>query len=464
MISAFDETVCAPATAVGTGAISIIRVSGPDALVVADRVLRLRNGSVQDAPGYSLKFGTVEDGGATLDEVLVAVFRAPHSYTGEDGVEIYCHASPFIVERTLQLLVSAGCRMAGPGEFTRRAFVHGRMDLAQAESVADLIGASSAAAQRVAMHQLKGDYSRELRVLRDELVRIVSLMELELDFSEEDVTFADRSRLETLLRESLRHIDALAGSFRTGNAIKNGVPVAIVGAVNSGKSTLLNALVGEQRAIVSDVPGTTRDTVEECVTLGGVLLRFIDTAGLRSRAGRIEKIGIARTYEKIDQALIVLCVLDATRPDEVLAHEAARVAERMDQLQQRLILLLNKSDEAPGRPVPSGLPAGPVLAISARTGAGLEALRSALADAAGLGFGADAGLGSSMVTNLRHYEALTRAGETLRRVLDGLAGGISTELLTQDRREAIRELGSIFGEITTDEILGSIFERFCIGK
>ena len=464
MITAYDETVCAPATAVGTGAISIIRISGPDALAVADRVLRLRRGSVQDAPGYSLRFGTVEDEGGTLDEVLVAVFRAPHSYTGEDGVEIYCHASPYIVERMLQLLVAAGCRMADPGEFTRRAFVHGRLDLAQAESVADLIGASSAAAQRVAMHQLKGAYSQELRTLRDELVQIASLMELELDFSEEDVTFADRSHLDALLREALRHIDSLAGSFRMGNAIKNGVPVAIVGAVNSGKSTLLNALVGEQRAIVSDLPGTTRDTVEECVTVDGVLVRFIDTAGLRSRAGRIEKIGIARTYEKIDQAFIVLCVLDATQPDEVLVREAAQVAGRMDLSQQRLILLLNKTDAATGRPVPSGLPAGPVLTISAKSGAGLDALRAALADAAGIRGGADAALGASMVTNLRHYEALCRAGDALRRVREGLAAGISTELLTQDMREGIRELGSIFGEITTEDLLGNIFERFCIGK
>ena len=463
MITAYDETVCAPATAVGTGAISIIRISGPEALGVADKIIRFRKGSAAASAGYSLKFGNIFDGDALLDEVLAAIFRAPHSYTGEDSVEIYCHASPFIVERTLQLLVEGGCRMATAGEFTRRAFVNGRMDLAQAESVADLIGAGSAAAQRVAMHQLKGAYSAELRTLRDALVDIASLMELELDFSEEEVEFADRSRLETLLQDALAHIDALSGSFRTGNAIKNGVPVAIVGAVNSGKSTLLNALVGEQRAIVSDIPGTTRDTVEECVTLDGVLFRFIDTAGLRSRAGRIERIGIARSYEKLSQAYIVLCVLDAGQADDTLVKEAAQVAERMDG-EQRLILLLNKSDRVPGRGAPLGLPAGPVLAISAKSGAGLDALKKALVDAAGISGGVDAGLGTSMVSNLRHYEALCRAGEALRRVLDGLHQGLSTELLTQDMRDGIRELGSIFGEITTDDLLGRIFERFCIGK
>ena len=464
MVTAYDETVCAPATAVGTGAISIIRISGPDALAVADRIIRFRKGSTATSAGYSLKFGNIYDSGSLLDEVLVALFRAPHSYTGEDSVEIYCHASPFIVERTMQLLVEGGCRMATAGEFTRRAFVNGRMDLAQAESVADLIGASSAAAQRVAMHQLKGAYSAELRALRDELVDIASLMELELDFSEEDVEFADRSHLKELLEKALRHIDALAGSFRTGNAIKNGVPVAIVGAVNNGKSTLLNALVGEQRAIVSEIPGTTRDTVEECVTLDGVLFRFIDTAGLRARAGKIERIGIARSYEKLSQAYIVLCVLDACEPDEELVKQATQVASHVDPAQQRLILLLNKSDRAADRTLPSGLPEAPVLAISAKSGAGLDALRRTLVESAGINGGVDAGLGTSLVTNLRHYEALRRAGDALRRVQDGLQQGLSTELLTQDIREGILELGSIFGEITTDDLLGRIFERFCIGK
>ena len=296
IINTFNETICAPATSTGTGAVSIVRVSGPDALAIADKVVRLRKRSVSQAPGYSVHYGTVYDGGEALDDVLVLVFRAPLSYTGEDSVEISCHASSYIVQRIMFLLIEAGARAAEAGEFTKRAFVNGKMDLAQSEAVADLISSGSKAAHRIALNQLRGGYSEVLQKMRSKLLEITSLMELELDFSEEDVQFADRSELKRLTEDACDLISSLASTFRLGNAIKNGVPVAIVGAVNSGKSTLLNALVGEDRAIVSDIAGTTRDTVEETVTLGSTLFRFIDTAGIRNASETIEKLGIERTF------------------------------------------------------------------------------------------------------------------------------------------------------------------------
>ena len=289
------KTICAPATSVGSGAVSMIRVSGPDALAIADRVVHFRQGSCASSAGYTLKFGTVPD----VDDVLVSIFRAPHSYTGEDSVEISCHASPYVVERLLQMLCGAGAVPAEPGEFTRRAFTNGKMDLSQAEAVADLIASSSEASHHVAMHQLKGGISTELQQLRSQLVDITSLMELELDFSEEEVEFADRNQLISLLDSALSHLRRLTDSFRLGNAIKRGVPVAIVGATNTGKSTLLNALLGEDRAIVSPVAGTTRDTVEELFNIDGIAFRLIDTAGIRETSDEIENIGIDRTFEKL---------------------------------------------------------------------------------------------------------------------------------------------------------------------
>ena len=296
-----NDTICAPATSVGAGAISVVRISGPEAMAAVDRVVRFRNGDAASAPGYSVKFGSVEG----LDEVLVAIFRAPHSYTGEDSAEISCHASPYIVSTLLDRLTEAGCRLAEPGEFTQRAFLNGKMDLAQAEAVADVIASATSAQHRVAMNQLRGGYSAELRGLRKQLLELTALMELELDFSEEDVEFADRSRLRELLDTACSHCRQLADSFRLGNAIRNGVPVAIVGAPNSGKSTLLNALLRDDRAIVSDVPGTTRDTVEETCVIDGVLFRFIDTAGIRASSDEVERLGIERTFRKISEAEIV---------------------------------------------------------------------------------------------------------------------------------------------------------------
>ena len=445
----FGDTICAPASGTG-GAISIIRVSGPDALKLADSIVRFRTGAALSSEGYTLKFGSIPD----VDDVLVSVFRAPHSYTGEDAVEISCHASRIIVEKILQMLVATGGRMAEPGEFTRRAFVNGKMDLSQAEAVADLIAASSELSHKVALSQLKGAYSSELKALREELVQLATLLELELDFSEEELEFADRAHLQALLDKATAHVEKLVESFRTGNAVRNGVPVAIVGPVNAGKSTLLNALLGEDRAIVSDVPGTTRDTVEETLTLGGILFRFIDTAGLRESNDRIEKIGIERSYDSIAKAQTVVAVLDGCAPLPEVQKSFAAIAERA--AGKNLIVLRNKVDICGGA-APEGLNA---LDVSARTGEGLDALRNKLVEVSGL----EDWNGSALVTNVRHYEALERALDSLRQVSLGLHRKSPTELLAQDLRDAIRELGSIFGEVSTDEILGSVFSKFCIGK
>jgi tRNA modification GTPase len=411
--------------------------------------------------------GTVFDGNEELDSVLVSLFRAPRSYTGEDAAEISCHASLYIASRILALLVDAGARMAGPGEFTRRAFANGKMDLAQAEAVADLVAASSQAAQRVAMTQLKGGYSSELRALREQLVEMASLLELELDFSEEDVEFASRGRLASLLDRTLSEVESLASSFQAGNAIKNGVPVAIVGAVNTGKSTLLNALVGDERAIVSDIAGTTRDTVEEQVLIDGVCFRFIDTAGLRRTSGVVERMGIERSLESVSKASVVLVVLDGSAPLPALRDIFAQISAKVDAARQTLIVIRNKKDICGGSwilspaAVAADLGVERVFDMSARTGEGLDVLRSELAA------GWKEALSSHediMVTSLRHYEALCRAASALREVGSGLSSGLPTDLIAQSLRLSIYELNTIFGEVTTDELLGEIFGRFCIGK
>lgn len=450
----FDDTICAPATPVGAGAISIIRVSGPETFRIVDAVVEFKKGCASESAGYSIKYGCIPE----VDEVLVSIFRTPHSYTGEDSVEISCHASSYIVSRIIELLLAAGARSAEPGEFTRRAFVNGKMDLAQAEAVADVIAAGSEAAHRVALNQLRGKYSTELKELRDQLVQLSSLLELELDFSEEDVEFADRAKLGALLDETSAHIGRLCDSFRMGNAIRKGVPVAIVGAVNAGKSTLLNALLGEERAIVSDIPGTTRDTVEELMTIGGVQFRFIDTAGIREASDTIEKIGIERSLQSLQKAEIVLGVLDGLAPVTEIRKACNEILGKVSP-SQTLILLLNKIDAAP-RDLADELGV-PVLDISAKTGVGLDTLRERIAaDYASAAVSGNA----TLVTNLRHFEALSRARNDLSAVRSGLDVGTTTDLLAEDLRSAIRELGSIFGEIAPDEVLGNIFSKFCIGK
>ena len=462
----YTHTICAPATSVGTGAISVVRLSGPDTMAVVDRVVRFRSGTAAQAPGYSLKFGTVEG----LDDVLVSLFRAPHSYTGEDAAEISCHASPYIVSTLLDRLAEAGCRLAEPGEFTRRAFLNGKMDLAQAEAVADVISSSSEAQHRVAMNQLRGGYSAELRALRKQLLELTALLELELDFSEEDVEFADRSRLRALLDTACSHCRQLADSFRLGNAIRNGVPVAIVGAPNSGKSTLLNALLRDDRAIVSDVPGTTRDTVEETCVIDGVLFRFIDTAGIRASEDEVERLGIERTFRKISEAEIVLGVVDISTSEEQVTQDLKTIAERIEFKQQILLILANKTDKTGVNKIVTTLnffvsstkielDKTSVIEISAKTGKGLENLRSALVSRANV-----ASASGTLVTNARHAAALREAAASLSAVSDGLDTGRPSDLLAEDLRAALASLGSITGEITTDEVLGEIFSRFCIGK
>ena len=492
-----EDTICAPATVPGTGAISVIRVSGPEALNVADKVVTCIKGSISEAPGYTMKFGTVRTAsGEVLDEVLVSVFRAPHSYTGENSVEISCHASSYIVSSLMDLLYEAGARAAEPGEFTQRAFLNGKMDLAQAEAVADVIASQNATAHRIAFKQMKGGFSSELKGMRSELLELVSLMELELDFSEEEVEFADRSRLESLLEQIIAHISRLIESFKLGNAIKNGIPVAIAGATNTGKSTLLNALLGENRAIVSDVHGTTRDTIEETLNIGGVLFRFIDTAGIRETDEIVEKIGIERTFMKISEASIVLAMLDLTRNLEENEALIQEVFEKVDLQSQKLLILLNKADiEAGNKNVNfknfivsyldnknvknniltsesligekvinnsvNAFSGVNILKISAKTGLGIENLKQILAQSQKDLLGSSE---ETLVTNQRHAQALSDACTSLFRVREGLATGLPTDLAAQDIREAIYHLGSIVGEISTDEVLGNIFRNFCIGK
>ena len=474
-----EDTICAPATVPGTGAISVIRISGPDALAIADKVISCRHGSISAAKGYTIRFGTVsaEDGGV-IDEVLASIFHAPHSYTGEDSVEISCHASSYIVSEILTQLHKAGARSAEPGEFTQRAFLNGKMDLAQAEAVADVIASQNAAAHRIAFKQMKGGFSSELRGMRSELLELVSLMELELDFSEEEVEFADRSRLDTLLSEIIAHVSRLIDSFRLGNAIKNGVPVAIAGATNTGKSTLLNALLGEDRAIVSDIHGTTRDTIEETLNIDGVLFRFIDTAGLRETSETIERIGIERTFKKISEASIVLGMIDLTRDFESTCETIRDIVDKVDFECQKLIILLNKTDisgdnnnvnisnfivsELDSKEVDESITTMvPIIPISAKTGSGIAELRTILASSQRDLLGDS---DTTLVTNQRHVQALTDARTSLLRVREGLAAGLPTDLAAQDIREAIYHIGSIVGEISTDEVLGNIFANFCIGK
>ncbi|MBQ3820243.1 MAG: tRNA uridine-5-carboxymethylaminomethyl(34) synthesis GTPase MnmE [Bacteroidales bacterium] len=453
-MSRAEDTICAPATSAG-GAICVIRVSGSGCFAAVDAVVRMRRGSAASAKGFSVHFGEVEG----LDEVLVCVFRAPQSYTGEDMAEISCHASPYVVSEMLRRLGASGCRMAGPGEFTRRAFTAGKMDLAQAEAVADLIAASSQAAHKLAFSQMRGHYSQRLRELRQQIIELGALMELELDFSEEEVEFADRGRLELLAREALGQIERLADSFRLGNAFKRGIPVAIVGPVNSGKSTLLNALLGEERALVSDIPGTTRDTVEEVLVLGGVAYRFIDTAGLRQTAETVEKMGIERSLEQIGKASIVLVLLDASAPVAELAGVVADVRARLRE-DCRAIWVRSKSDIG-GPDFASELGLEGLISISAKTGEGLTELRDAICAGARQDLLAADGL---LVTNQRHQQALLRAAEDLRRFLDGLSTALPTDLLAEDLRSATAALGTIFGEVTPDDVLGEVFGRFCIGK
>lgn len=482
------DTICAPATIVGSGAISVIRVSGPHTFQAVDKVVRFRKGDAATSAGNRIKFGTINKGEELVDEVLVSIFRAPHSYTGEDSAEISCHASAYIAGEIMALLMENGCRMAMPGEFTQRAFINGKMDLTQAEAVADVIASTTAASHRVAMNQLKGGFSAELSSLRAQLLEMASLMELELDFSEEDVEFADRGRLLALLDKTLERVNSLASSFKLGNAIKNGVPVAIVGATNAGKSTLLNAILGEQRAIVSDIEGTTRDTIEETFNINGVLFRFVDTAGIRGEnADTIEKIGMERSFQAIRKAEIVILLLDALTLSGLSCAPGGSLASILDSVDysnQKLIVCFNKADLIGENDGNNFVRTNNIIVsyinnkgfdnftssesfrslnISAKSGKGLDLLLDTLSQMEKNQL-KSASESSVLVTNLRHYQALVTASENLAQVRSGLTLGSPTDLVAEDLRSALSTLGSITGEISHTEILSNIFANFCIGK
>ena len=462
-----STTITAISTAPGIGGIAVIRVSGENALKFSDAIYVPKNKSCPLLQQVSnlVTFGNVVDKQQVdIDEVLVTVFRAPHSFTGEDTVEISCHGSLFVQQKILQLLLEQGCVLAGPGEFTQRAFMNGKMDLSQAEAVADLIASNSASSHRMAMNQMRGGFSNELLKLRTQLLNFVSLIELELDFNEEDVEFADRSKLRSLATDIEQLIARLADSFRVGNALKNGIPVALVGETNVGKSTLLNVLLNEEKAIVSEIHGTTRDVVEDLVNIDGITFRFIDTAGIRDTKDKIESMGIERTYQKIEQASIILWIVDCTQLTEHMEWLTERIAKRAEG--KKVILVFNKIDKIAEdeREVLDQLFQqfeGDRIYISAKDRINTEGLQKALVLAAQL---PTIQPGDVVVNNVRHYEALQNALAAIRRVIDGIDTGITGDFLSQDIRECMHFLGEITGAISNDEILGNIFGKFCIGK
>ena len=463
-----QDTICAISTAQG-GAIGVIRISGPRAIEAVSHIFNPISGKpLKQRRNFSLTFGKIfSNEGEIIDEVLVSVFRAPHSYTGEESVEISCHGSSYILQRVLQLLIGQGCRLAEPGEYTQRAFLNGKMDLSQAEAVADLISSATSATHRMAMNQMRGGFSRELSALRDKLLHLTSLMELELDFSDhEELEFADRTELSQIADEIEQVISRLANSFSVGNALKNGVPVAIIGETNAGKSTLLNALLNEEKAIVSDVHGTTRDVIEDTVNLRGLTFRFIDTAGIRQTTDVVENIGIERTFQKIGQADIVLWMIDADN-SEFRSQDSEIKTSLLPHLEDKnLIILFNKCDRVSSEQLSEWETAfadvdAPKLFLSAKHRMGLDELETLLVKTAAL---PEISQSDVIVTNVRHYEALIRALDSIHRVRSGLQMNLSGDFVSQDLRECIHHLSDIVGEVSNDSVLQNIFRHFCIGK
>ncbi|WP_224485544.1 tRNA uridine-5-carboxymethylaminomethyl(34) synthesis GTPase MnmE [Robertkochia aurantiaca] len=483
-----QDTIVALATPSGAGAIAVIRLSGKDALAIASGCFRsVRGKKLAEQPTHTIHLGHIMDGEKTLDEVLVSVFKNPNSYTGEDVVEISCHGSPFIQQEIIQLMLRKGCRMADAGEFTLRAFLNGKLDLSQAEAVADLIASDNEASHQVAMQQMRGGFSNEIAKLREELMNFASLIELELDFSEEDVEFADRTAFMNLIERIENVLKRLIDSFATGNVIKKGIPVAIVGEPNVGKSTLLNALLNEERAIVSEIAGTTRDTVEDEISIGGVGFRFIDTAGIRETQDVVESIGIKRTFEKIENAQVVIYLFDSSglrqaqpdgrqaQPDSQQAQadktgggrSLKQITTELERIknkypQKQLIIVANKADQIDTglqQQIKKDLPQ--VLFLSAKTGEGVEKLTAHLLEFVNTGALRN---NETIVTNSRHYNALLKALQEIEKVKFGLGEGLSGDLLAIDIRQALYHFGEITGEITSDDLLGNIFANFCIGK
>jgi tRNA modification GTPase len=468
----FSDTICAISSPAGAGAIAVIRISGEKAFAICDTIIQFtdRSKKLLTSNPNSIHLGTVLEYEEPVDEVVIGIFRKPHSYTGEDIVEISCHGSQYIQQKVLQILITAGARLARPGEFTLRAFLNGKLDLSQAEGVADMIASNSAAAHKMAFRQMKGSFSEEIKRLRHELLQFISLIELELDFSEEDVEFADRKEFNNLVSRILEYVSKLIQSFEYGNVIKNGIPVAIIGQSNSGKSTLLNRLLHDEKAIVSPIAGTTRDFIEDTILLKGVQFRFIDTAGLRHATDIIENEGIRRTFKKYKQASIVIVVIDIIEDIKEVEKALSFLGEDATQLSdQILVFALNKMDTIEEKDVKRIFSdylkiwsdMGKVICISAKNGNGVSDLENLLVDSALNNTPAETEV---VVTNIRHLEALKNTSEALIRVLEALNSSVSVDFISQDIREALHYLGEITGEITTDEILGNIFKNFCIGK
>lgn len=461
-----QDTIVALATPSGAGAIAIIRLSGPDAITVAAAHFKsVRNKDLVKQKSHTIHLGHIIDGDKTYDEVLVSIFKNPHSYTGENVIEISCHGSPYIQQQIIQLFLRNGCRMADAGEFTLRAFLNGKLDLSQAEAVADLIASDNEASHQIAMQQMRGGFSSEIKKLREELLNFASLLELELDFAEEDVEFADRSQFKTLLNRIQEVLKRLIDSFAVGNVIKNGIPVAIVGEPNVGKSTLLNALLNEERAIVSDIAGTTRDTIEDEIAIGGIGFRFIDTAGIRETKDVVESIGIQKTFEKIEQAQVVLFLVDGLQiiTDGAITALKLEIEKIKNKYPLKpLLILLNKSDkltDSSKKTINEQLTN--INYISAKTGEGVNALKSKLLEFVNTGALRN---NETIVTNTRHYDALLKSLEEIEKVQIGMEGGISGDLMAIDLKEALYHLGEITGQVSNDELLGNIFANFCIGK